>query len=126
MSLLAEGQRAAWELPKKSCSFANLLACARIFVHTENDIKMACRLHVVCAYWGKFYSKIRKRLLGSPRHRQNRNITVDLKEVLQRLYEKVLSGPVWGPLMVAQWFRYCATNRKVAGSIPDGVTGIFH
>jgi hypothetical protein len=22
--------------------------------------------------------------------------------------------------------RYCATNRKVAGSIPDGVTGIFH
>jgi hypothetical protein len=31
-----------------------------------------------------------------------------------------------GPLMVAQWLRYCATNRKVAGSIPDGVIGIFH
>jgi hypothetical protein len=31
-----------------------------------------------------------------------------------------------GPLMVAQWLRYCATNRKVAGSIPDSVTGIFH
>jgi hypothetical protein len=28
--------------------------------------------------------------------------------------------------MVAQWLRYCATNRKVAGSIPDGVMGIFH
>jgi hypothetical protein len=28
--------------------------------------------------------------------------------------------------MVAQWLRYCATNRKVAGSIPDGVIGIFH
>jgi hypothetical protein len=28
--------------------------------------------------------------------------------------------------MVAQWLRNCATNRKVAGSIPDGVTGIFH
>ena len=27
----------------------------------------------------------------------------------------------------AQWLRYCgATNRKVAGSIPAGVTGIFH
>jgi nitrate reductase gamma subunit len=26
----------------------------------------------------------------------------------------------------AQWLRHCATNRKVAGSIPDGVTGIFH
>ena len=27
---------------------------------------------------------------------------------------------------VARRLRYCATNRKVAGSIPDGVTGIFH
>jgi hypothetical protein len=31
-----------------------------------------------------------------------------------------------GPLMVVQWLRYCATNRKVARSIPDGVIGIFH
>jgi hypothetical protein len=28
--------------------------------------------------------------------------------------------------VVAQWLRYCATNQKVAGSIPDGVIGIFH
>jgi hypothetical protein len=27
---------------------------------------------------------------------------------------------------VAQWLRYCATNRKVAVSIPDDVIGIFH
>jgi len=27
---------------------------------------------------------------------------------------------------VAQWLRCCATNRKVAGSIPDGSIGIFH
>ena len=27
---------------------------------------------------------------------------------------------------VAQWLRRCATNRKVTGSIPAGVTGIFH
>ena len=27
---------------------------------------------------------------------------------------------------VAQWLRCCATIRKVAGSIPDGVIGIFH
>jgi len=25
-----------------------------------------------------------------------------------------------------QWLRCCATNQKVAGSIPDGVIGIFH
>ena len=24
------------------------------------------------------------------------------------------------------WLRYCATSRKVAGSIPDGVIAIFH
>jgi len=27
---------------------------------------------------------------------------------------------------VAQWLRCCAINLKVAGSIPYGVTGIFH
>jgi len=27
---------------------------------------------------------------------------------------------------VAQWLRRCATNPKVAGSIPAGVIGIFH
>jgi hypothetical protein len=27
---------------------------------------------------------------------------------------------------VAQWLRHCATNREVAGSIPNGVIGIFH
>jgi hypothetical protein len=26
---------------------------------------------------------------------------------------------------VAQWLRYCATNQKVSGSIPDGVIGNF-
>jgi hypothetical protein len=28
--------------------------------------------------------------------------------------------------VAAQWLRYCATNQKVTGSIPDGVIGIFH
>jgi hypothetical protein len=32
----------------------------------------------------------------------------------------------WPELAVAQWLSCCATNRKVAGSMPDGVTGIFH
>jgi hypothetical protein len=29
------------------------------------------------------------------------------------------------PAAVAQWLRCCATNRKVAGSIPAGVGGFF-
>ena len=32
----------------------------------------------------------------------------------------------YGGTAVAQWLRCCATNRKVAGSIPDGVIRIFH
>ena len=31
---------------------------------------------------------------------------------------------IWGTT-VAQWLRCCATNRKVAGSIPAGVSGLF-
>jgi hypothetical protein len=27
---------------------------------------------------------------------------------------------------VTQWLRHCATNRKVAGSIPGGIIEIFH
>jgi hypothetical protein len=30
-----------------------------------------------------------------------------------------------GPTAVAQWLRYCASNQKVAGSIPDGVMVFF-
>jgi hypothetical protein len=30
-----------------------------------------------------------------------------------------------GGIAVAQWLRYCATNQKVAGSIPDGVMEFF-
>ena len=34
---------------------------------------------------------------------------------------------IWWPwTAVAQWLKCYATNRKVAGSIPAGVTGIFH
>jgi len=35
---------------------------------------------------------------------------------------------VWGggDRAVPQWLRCCATNRKVAGSVPAGVIGIFH
>ena len=31
-----------------------------------------------------------------------------------------------GGTAVAQWLRCCVTNRKVAGSIPASVIGIFH
>ena len=32
----------------------------------------------------------------------------------------------WALCWWRSWLRHCATSRKVEGSIPDGVTGIFH
>ena len=36
-------------------------------------------------------------------------------------YNKKTGGPRW-----RSWLRHCATSQNVAGSIPDGVIGIFH
>jgi len=33
--------------------------------------------------------------------------------------------PTWGTRW-SSWLRHCATSRKVTGSIPDGLIGIFH
>jgi len=38
---------------------------------------------------------------------------------------KIISTNYLTGTAVAQWLRCCATNRKVAGSIPAGVSGFF-
>jgi hypothetical protein len=48
-----------------------------------------------------------------------------LVSVQNTLYNKSSNFKCEGTA-VAQWLRYCATNRKVTGSIPDGVIGFFH
>ena len=42
----------------------------------------------------------------------------------QRFSEDTLQDT--GDTRWRSWLRHCATSRKVAGSIPDGVIGIFH
>ena len=42
---------------------------------------------------------------------------IEMSEILLSTYTKGTA--------VAQWLRCCATNRKVAGSIPDGVMEFF-
>ena len=37
----------------------------------------------------------------------------------------VISSLTWG-MWWRSWSRHCTTSRKVAGSIPDGIIGIFH
>jgi hypothetical protein len=46
--------------------------------------------------------------------------------VAYTLLSYLLQSIVQAGTAVAQWLRCCSTNRKVAGSIPDGVSGIFH
>jgi len=45
----------------------------------------------------------------------------------EQLYRKSLKYCLtsFGGTAVAQWLRCCATNRKVAGSIPAGISGFF-
>ena len=47
--------------------------------------------------------------------------TVIVITSLFTLYYYLKRGTWW-----RSWLRHCATSRKVAGSIPDGVAGIFH
>ena len=48
---------------------------------------------------------------------------LDSNQDLQKEREStlLLGGTQW-----RSWLRHCATSRKVASSIPDGVIGIFH
>jgi hypothetical protein len=38
----------------------------------------------------------------------------------------LISTITGGGHAVVPWLRHCATNRKVVGSIPDGITAFFH
>jgi len=42
------------------------------------------------------------------------------------IHDNEPSSCTGGGTAKAQWLRCCTTNRKVAGSIPGGVIGIFH
>jgi hypothetical protein len=58
------------------------------------------------------------------KHSQNRASSSSGNRIRDPVYLAGYSqtaGPRWRSLL-----RHCATNRKVAGSIPDGVTGFFH
>ena len=51
------------------------------------------------------------------KHTNSFNCTIAFKFYMT----KKTGGPRW-----RSWLRHCATSQKVAGSIPDGVIGIFH
>jgi hypothetical protein len=54
-------------------------------------------------------------------------LTVVLQSVLSEwLWQYVWRSALYCNYFECSWLRHCATNRKVAGLIPDGVIGIFH
>jgi hypothetical protein len=57
-----------------------------------------------------------------------RQVCIKLKHKLYQASTNLKSAKdiigIW--TAVTQWLTCCATYRKVVGSIPDGVTGIFH
>jgi hypothetical protein len=75
-------------------------------------------LHISKDVIGDICMRLAERVAHDGKINASRNFmeNPELKRLLQRF---------WGTA-VAQWLRCCVTNRKVAGSIPDGVTGIFH
>ena len=56
------------------------------------------------------------------------NSAVTVAQILQTLFSTITSYYLYKPrgTAVEQRVRCCATNRKVASSIPAGVFGIFH
>jgi len=74
------------------------------------------------------------RRLGGPQGRSGRAENLVPNGIRSRTVQPVVSrytdwatGPIYiCGTAVAQWLRCCATNRKVAVSIPAGVIGIFH
>ena len=74
-------------------------------------------------------------------HSFSSNMPYKLQNWIQRVYvwqtkkpqspvhhfvKKKLSNQSTGGTWWRSWLRHCATSRKVAGSIPNGVVGIFH
>jgi len=64
------------------------------------------------------------------RRRRVGKISCDLAKVCECLNHEVLHIKLYlyaiKGTTVAQWLRCCATNQKIAGSILDGIIGIFH
>jgi len=67
-----------------------------------------------------------KHILLSQECITERNQNLSLRKSQKYNKQKITVIPLKVGTAVAQWLRCCATNRKVASSIPDSVTGIFH
>jgi len=70
---------------------------------------------------GTVHLKISKDPTQNPALRQSESTECATDHPIVFLIPYIIIGD-----RVAQWLRCCATNQKVAGSIPDDVIEIFH
>ena len=90
-------------------------------MHTWRTTSLQLSTNADSTYW-----QLHFRAEGSDFHRQTEfaPCLCDKEQVL--VFRKILySTYLYLGTAVAQWLRCCATNRKVAGSIPAGVSGYF-
>jgi hypothetical protein len=78
--------------------------------------------------WKKVWNNWPRELLSIHHNQQIQNISLikysrNMPCICVYIYIYIY---IYATTAVAQWLRYCATSRKVAGLIPDGVIGIFH
>ena len=56
---------------------------------------------------------------------KNNSLAVQALPWVGITYQHLPGVQIFSETAVAQWLRFCATNRNVAGSIPAGVSGFF-
>jgi hypothetical protein len=73
-------------------------------------------------YFILYIQPLKMELIEGSETSANHNLTPGKypKEYIQKIYYMLKRGTA-----VALWLRCCATNRKVPGSIPAGVSGFF-
>ena len=100
---------------RKGSDMYYLLYCFQCELYPSSGIPYIPQLSQTDTVWEMWSS------FGNTRRwlKSRKQVTLILNE-LERFYTSKCWGTRW-----RSWLRHCATSRKVAGSIPDGVIGIF-
>ena len=111
------------------CNPAGLTAVSSLHTDPQQGVgvPLSPAIRVLGSNTGTLLNVCQKSEIFTQYHRQSLyalTTTVKARQLIWTGYLARLLKP--RGTAVAQWLRCCATSRKVAGSMPDGVIGIFH